>query len=150
MIAVGIDPGKTGATFWVDEVGFSTVIDMPKTVSGLLETLSIFGDRCHVFLEQQASRPKQSSVATFTHAKQYGEIIGILTALRVPFELVRPQVWTKAMGIPSGADKRVHVEKAQALYPDVQFTGPRGGLLDGRADACLLATYGQRVLAGRV
>jgi len=42
------------------------------------------------------------------------------------------------------------VQVAQRVFPmaAAQFVGPRGGLLDGRAEAALIAEYGRRVLNG--
>ena len=40
------------------------------------------------------------------------------------------------------ADKKKHVASiAMQLYPKANLSGPKGGLLDGRADALMIAHY---------
>jgi len=60
-------------------------------------------------------------------------------------------VWKKSLGLSS--DKSKSCQKAALLWPDRHrdFYGPRGGLLDGRAEAALLAYVGYRTTgyAGR-
>jgi hypothetical protein len=35
---------------------------------------------------------------------------------------------------------------AERLWPSISFRGPRGGIDDGKAAACLIAEYGRRTL----
>lgn len=56
---------------------------------------------------------------------------------------VQPKVWQKAIGITAkgNAIKKQVAEVAHSLYPYAQIFGPKGGLLDGRADALMIAHY---------
>jgi crossover junction endodeoxyribonuclease RuvC len=58
-----------------------------------------------------------------------------------PVTFVRPQVWTKALGV--GSDKGAHREAACRLFPTdaEQFARVKD---DGRADAALLAHWWMR------
>ena len=73
---------------------------------------------------------------------------GILGTLGIPYSKVMPNVWKPAMlaGLPSG--KQTSVEQAIRLFPDAsvrsRLYGPRGGIIDGRAEALLLAEYSRR------
>ena len=61
--------------------------------------------------------------------------------------MVTPKTWQKACGIafkPKSAPaekKRVVAAKAHQLYPSAALHGPRGGLLDGRSDALMIAHH---------
>ncbi len=64
--------------------------------------------------------------------------------------LVRPQDWQRAMlrGEPKAESRRerleTYVRVAERLWPRVSFRGPRGGLLDGKAAAALIAAFTQK------
>ena len=162
MIAViGIDPGEKGglACVFVDDPGgvkpmafpMSSVISLPAYLSNLIGNADSL-----VFLEQQQARPTDGGVSGFKLGQRYGEIVGTLNALELPYQTVRPQVWVKSFGIaPKAAGesvtayKRRHVEVAQRLFPDINMRGPKGGVLDGIVDALLIAEYGARQWRGQ-
>lgn len=101
-------------------------------------------DHCTVtYLERVNARPKDGGSSAFKFGSVYGGLYAMTTGWydREP-KLVTPQMWKKAMGI--GKDKRESVEKAVELFPDsaYMFYGPRGGLIDGNAEAALIAYYG--------
>jgi hypothetical protein len=68
---------------------------------------------------------------------------GVLYTQEVELELIPPKKWQKGVGITvSGkAIKTAVAELARKLYPDCDIYGPRGGLIDGRADALMIAHY---------
>jgi hypothetical protein len=65
----------------------------------------------------------------------------MLVAAGLPFELVSPAMWQRAMGCLSGGDKNVTKRKAQELFPDLYIT-------HATADALLIAEYGRRLRTG--
>ena len=61
-----------------------------------------------------------------------------------PVQQVTPKVWQKYIGVTAkGKAVKQQVAKiAQYLYPQAELHGKRGGLLDGRSDALMIAYYG--------
>jgi hypothetical protein len=45
--------------------------------------------------------------------------------------------------------KETYTRVAERLWPRIAFRGPRGGLLDGKAAAAMIAEYGRRMLMGK-
>jgi crossover junction endodeoxyribonuclease RuvC len=104
-----------------------------------------------VVIEKQGPMPGQAVQATFSQAHGYGLWKGLLAGLQIPYRVVTPQAWKKAL--MEGQPRTVEASVAAALryYPTMRpaLVGPKGGLKDGRADALLLARYGSLGLAGR-
>ena len=149
IYTIGIDPGKTGAIVALDGDGAVAFSGTRDDVVRLLREYE--EDIQRVYVERQHTVHGQGLSSTFTLAQDYGEIIGALKALAVSFDLVRAQDWQKVMlrGEPkaSGVDlKRQYVAVAERMWPTISFRGPRGGLDDGKAAACLIAEYGRRTL----
>ncbi len=67
---------------------------------------------------------------------------GIITALQMPLNYISPITWKKIVMAGQGKEKDAAVYKAQQLFPDAVLVTPRGRLLDGRAEALLIAWYG--------
>jgi hypothetical protein len=78
------------------------------------------------------------ATSAFAFGRGLGVIEGALASFERPTTMVRPQVWTKALGV--GSDKGAHRLAAQRLWPaDAQvFNRVKD---DGRADAALLAHW---------
>lgn len=153
---IGIDPGLKGAIA-VDRTtkGMAAVYDMPVTtifkagkpttdmdkgaLAAMLFALSIEGD-CSVVVEEQSLRPGQRGLAKAL--TNYGIILGLLIANKMPYRIVRPQVWKERM-VGLKKSKGQSVKAARTLYPKLNSE-----LLpskDGRAEALLMAKYGQMV-----
>ena len=100
----------------------------------------------------QGSAGKAS--VTFGRSIERVNIIPEIAELRV--DKVRPKAWQKEIGVivpatmsgPGNAAKRKKFIKdnvasiALRLYPKAELHGPKGGLLDGRSDALMIAHYG--------
>lgn len=155
---IGVDPGAGGAIAVINCLGEVTITDMPDTPKGIYSTLASQGD-CHLAIEEQGPRDGQSSKAGFTHARDYGIVLGILTALQIPYETIRPQVWKRQLRIPAATGetaaakykdgKAKSMKVAEAMFPTAQLRGPRGGALDGRADALLIAEAVRQIRTGK-
>jgi hypothetical protein len=80
----------------------------------------------------------------------FGKNLGIVTAIAKiatngqAVKTVAPKVWQKYVGVTvrGKAIKKQVAEIANTLYPTANLYGKRGGLLDGRADALMIAHYG--------
>lgn len=158
MKIIGIDPGLTGALFYLNtRTRYAIVLDMPtitvelKTPAGrtpkkrrkvdpyaLTRWLIERGPIDAVILEKAGTRPGEGAVGAFTQGVGYGIVQGVLVALQRPWQLVTPQAWTKALGV--GADKGVHRQAAMSRYPaDADLFARVKD--DGRADAALIAAW---------
>ena len=140
MIVFGIDPGVSGGIAVCNEysrVSFKLKDATEADIAAFLSQPANFA-----FIERVSSSPQMGVVSAFTFGRGYGLLRGLLIALKIPFEEVRPQVWQKAMGCLTKGDKNVSKARAQQLFPDLKIT-------HSNADALLLAEYGRRELALR-
>lgn len=159
MIFIGIDPGQTGAVAMICNGDVSTW-DTPTTItkkgkknrteylpaqmSGILSDMT-GSPEVHAFIEKVHSMPGQGVASSFNFGTGFGLWLGILAGLQVPYTLVTPQAWKKAL-MQGMADKDAARIRAQELFPCA------AGMLSrkkdiGRADALLIAEHGRRMLA---
>lgn len=146
-LILGIDPGKSGGfavmpifpsctnfvePFYAEPVKNQT----PADIVHAFERLKEYPLVC--FLEKVHSMPKQGVRSTFTFGENFGMYIGILTALKIPYQTVSPGTWQRSLGCLSKGDKNVTKRKAQELFPMLTIT-------HATADALLIAEYGRRV-----
>jgi crossover junction endodeoxyribonuclease RuvC len=89
-------------------------------------------------LEQVQAVQQSGATAAFSFGRGFGIIEGVLGTLRLPCTLVRPQVWTRELGV--GTDKGAHRDAARRLWPASAAIFERVKD-DGRADAALLAWW---------
>lgn len=156
MQFIGIDNGLSGAIAVIGEDGGLTLHDMPvinidgkrkyniQAIAVLLKT--VCGKESTVVLEKAQPFPGQGVVSMFSTGYCFGVMQGILTALCVPYQVVPPQRWKKDFSL-AGTEKTACVPAAQGLFPGSEFVTPRGRMIDGRADAALLAEFGRRMYA---
>lgn len=141
MLYIGMDPGYSGATAFLCE-GELWWVRHDETPHDIMEAMISATARStggtFSLIEKVASRPGQGVASSFKFGTQYGIMLGLLTALRIPYETTSPQKWQKALGCLSKGDKRVTKAKAQELFPEVKMT-------HAIADAILIAEYCRRV-----
>lgn len=160
MLVAGIDPGLGGAVAFLAADGSCCAIDdMPvlQVVRGKSKRRDLDGHALfamiererppldHVFIEQAQAMPGQAAYATGIFFQVYGEIRGILIGAGVPFTIVHPQTWKRALGVPAGKDGAR--ARASQLLPHAAHLWPLKKH-DGRAEAAMIALYGARQLAG--
>ncbi len=153
---IGVDPGNSGAIALLNgKLECISVFDMPvMTLSDKKQQVnsaaltkifkSIQNDNQDetliVFLEAVHSMPGQGVSSMFNFGMGYGMVQGVLSALHIPFILVKPNDWKKRAGLlKSEKDKSRTV--AQQLFPGVDLSLKKH---TGRADALLIARYGER------
>lgn len=103
------------------------------------------GDTVICFVEGAQILPKGFTIKANTGlAKCQGILEGVLTSIGIRYYIINPQDWQKAIGI-AGKKKSgdANVQMAKRLHPDIQFETAKGRVLDGRADALLIAEYGK-------
>lgn len=157
MFIAGIDPGNDGAIAFLSLINENIVVfDLPttqmkstgatktKTYIDAVSLLSIMNDHPiqKAYLEKVASSPQMGAVGAFSFGENYGSLKMAVISSGGTLKLVSPQLWKKSLRVP--ADKGLAVRRASKLFDarDDVFYGPRGGLKDGRAEACMIALYG--------
>lgn len=149
MYYIGIDPGKDGCVAILsDEKGAIpsiTVFDETE-VSEALRNIS--GQPAIACLEHVTAMPKQGSVSMFNFGMNFGFWQGLLTAYKIPFELVRPDKWKKEFSIT--ADKNTSIAVCKRLFPGINLRKNDGCKKDhdGMAESALMAVYAKRRLDG--
>ena len=142
MRILGIDPGMTGAIALLDdEEGNTNVIDMPDTPDGIYTALSLTGKVDWLYIEHQQAFPRQGAVSTGKLLQHYGTLIGIATAMGIPYSTLRPAAWKKQLGLTK-QDKDASRLMAIGMFPDLadQMSRKKD---HGRAEALLIAHAGR-------
>ena len=141
MTIIGIDPGKSGGIAVIDQHGNAYAEKMPETLQDLFELLNSYSvgyDRnCRAYLEQVHSSPQMGVKSAFTFGNGFGHLEMALTACKIPFERIRPQLWQKTLGCMTKGNKNVTKSAAQELFPKLKIT-------HANADCLLIAEFGRR------
>lgn len=162
QVWVGIDPGFSGAIGAIDEHGrFLWVRDMPvrgegrtsefdlDELAGIVCEVAHYRDP-HVRLEWPTTRPDESPESS----KRFGVGLGILEGMFAfagcPALRVAPNKWKGRLGLKGKefnplAARQQAVDFAKEVIVGLHegdIVGVRGGLLDGRAEALLVAWEG--------
>lgn len=146
-VVIGIDPGLSGAIIAIDRGRVQSCLDMPtievrgkRRINGhaIHDWIVVHGPVDMVIVEEVQGVQGTGATSAFTFGHGAGLLEGILIASQRPYTLVRPQVWTKKLGVTR--DKGAHRQLAQRLYPhnSALFDRVRD---DGRADAALIAHW---------
>ena len=158
MHIAGIDPGVNGAIAVLDSENPDSVelLDLKKnTIFEVFDwmegEISSFSPG-EIWIEDIHSMYGMSAKSNFG----FGKNLGIVTAIaeifqgeapkkaKITIRTVTPKIWQKYVGVTTkGKAIKQQVSKiAQYLYPQAELHGKRGGLLDGRSDALMIAYYG--------
>lgn len=112
-------------------------------VNELLDAICLLGEPDRIVVEQVGGMPGQAGGFAFGYG--VGALHAILTMRKLPFEVVPPTKWKKAVKAPK--DKKEAVVRAEELFPhhralfrDTTKT-TKGALRPDRAEAALLAYY---------
>jgi crossover junction endodeoxyribonuclease RuvC len=147
MHYIGIDPGKKGGVSFINDFKYMS-IPMPINSIGEIDVRALYNfleidDERFCILEKSQSMPGQSSISTFTYGQGYGKIKAVLELMKMPYEEIHPMKWKKEFQLVK-KDKKHSVAVAEKMFPDEIFRGPKGGILDGKAESILLAEYAKR------
>ncbi len=164
LVYVGIDPGATGAVGILYR-GKAFVGDIPtlkvkrsggtKTetnLPALMQALRMFGPVRHnirVAVEQaqiQVVSHGNSAYTAFRVGVFYGQMVGVIAALGLPYVRAAPQSWKKTMGL-TGKDKQASRLMAIEMFPNAAADLSRKRDHD-RSEALLLAEWHRRKLNG--
>lgn len=154
-LTLGFDPGLNGGYSIFTGKQLHYFSEFPKAgkfldYRKLRDDLRIMiaGRPSVAFFEKVASRPGQSSVATFSFGFSTGRILGIICeCLELPVIEVSPQRWQKPLhiGIDGSLDaKERSLQAATKLFPKWDFRKSERSKKphDGIIDAVLIAYYG--------
>jgi hypothetical protein len=143
MGVLGVDPGSRGALCFLED-GKATFMDYAKHPPHIIYQGICSLDIDLAIVEDVHSIFGTSAKSNFNFGKNVGIIHGLLWAKGCGFELVTPKVWQKAVGVRAKgkAIKKDVADICTRLYPAANIKGPKGGLLDGRSDALMIAHYG--------
>lgn len=153
---LGIDLGKEGAFVAVSNEGIVHAFDMPlearRKGKGTVEAVSpaLLRDEL-LALQSEHGKIRMAvleEVTSFGMGKQsalnfgkgIGLVVGLLTALCIPYTEVRPQRWKKDFGLNN--EKAASLSLARAKWPASDLFSRKKD--DGRAEAALMAEYGRR------
>lgn len=159
MIVIGADPGMSGAIAALDILtGTLRVVDMPvtkdpkgRTCIDPYELLEILrppsGTRCMAVVEHVHAMPKQGVSSSFNFGEGYGALKMAIAAHHIPVQFITPAIWKKHFGLSS--DKGLSRGLASNRFPAnaKDFIRVKD---DGRAEAALLALYGQEKLMSKI
>lgn len=152
MLIAGVDPGKRGAVAIVDEHGYFVTGEVLELIPRLDTWLQVHRGLggLHVFIEKAQAFRGQGISSAFNYAREYGFLLGLLTAGGFPVTQVPPATWTKVMhaGTATAATaKERSAQAAQRLFPEANFfVGKSKKPHDGLVDAALIGAYGSRQL----
>lgn len=165
-VFIGIDPGKDGALAILGGTEHPVVVpfnseftseeyaNQLRQFSAASVAETELGEIMHVrklepfcIIEHVGAMPGQGVTSCFSFGRNFGFCLGLLTAFRIPYELVRPQKWKKEFSCTS--DKNTSIEVAQRLFPgvDLRRTPQCRKPHDGVAEALLMAEYARRLRA---
>jgi len=155
-VYIGIDPGKDGAMAILGYRDAPIVIPFSESeYANQLRRVAPFfiatGDgvvdqrEAFAVVEHVNAMPGQGVTSCFSFGRNFGFILGLLTAFRIPYELVRPQKWKKVFSCTS--DKNTSIEVAQRMFPgvDLRRTPRCAKPHDGICEALLMAEYARRL-----
>lgn len=157
---LGIDPGAQGSLcLLAPSLGRIIFHDTPNgnngvtcrdTFAWILAVHAQYSIRM-IGLEQVHSVPGTSAGTNFKFGFNVGQIQAIAECTGIGVDLIQPKEWQKLVGVSSPgkalknapgnskALKKAIASVSIRLYPQAQVLGPKGGLLDGRADALMIA-----------
>jgi hypothetical protein len=171
FVSIGIDLGFKGAIAAINRVtGLSiTVWDMPtfkikkQLKRGKTKTITEY-DICKIrdiieeiarlysceevvgYVEKALILPNGYNIKTNIKMGGCQKIFeSLFAASRIRNVLVEPKEWQEHFGITGkkGDTGEQSIKIASEMFPLVKFKTPKGRLLDGRADALLIAEYGK-------
>lgn len=153
MTYMGIDPGNNGGMAVLDADGhLLAVTKMPDTPSDALRWIREQSNNCVAVLEQVGGYvgKGQPGSAMFNFGRGFGNLEMALLACEVPFDLVQPRKWQKAMGVPVRKKNESKVHWKNRLKAVAQRLFPSENVTLAVADALLIAEYCRRLHRGMI
>ena len=157
MFTIGIDPGSNGAIAVLDSLNPDSIALLDLKKHSIFEISSWLTSRyknieyeeeaiVKIWVEDIHSMYGMSAKSNFGFGRNFGIAFAIakMGTSDGDVKQATPKVWQKYIGVTvkgKGIKQEV-CNIAQGLYPNAVLHGPKGGLLDGRSDALMIAHYG--------
>jgi len=156
MIFFGIDNGKSGAIVGVNEYDKVEVYTVMPVIQGkrkeydvvaikdFFKTVNGSGNRATAVIEKVQVIPKNGSMSALSMGQCYGIMQGLLSAYNIPYEIVSPRTWQKALLVGLSKDtKLASIKYTKQKQPSWDLTPTERSKKphDGLADAYCLAVY---------
>ncbi len=149
-VIIAFDPGKNGGISVGSES--SDLFVIPMLMAGNeLDTAAIkdlIKDRKpeKAIVEKVGAMPGQGVVSTFNFGCNYGKLLGLLSGLSVPTELVTPQRWKGVVLDGTPKDKDAAIAYCRRVFPEISLIAtPRSrNPHDGIADVICIWEFGRR------
>jgi len=148
MLVAGIDPGANGAIAVLDSKNPDSVALLDLNKVSIYESAKwLYNQKIDaIWLESVHSLYGMSARSNFGFGRNFGIAFAIakLGTSGSHVNQVTPKAWQKFIEVTvKGKGIKQEVAKiANILYPTADLYGKRGGLLDGRSDAIMIAHYG--------
>jgi len=156
VMYLGIDPGFSGALAVLDEnlevihyqdmpiieVAKKRELDEPE-LRDILRRFSPYYINLTVGIEKSQTMPNQGIVSSGRYMASYGFLRGLCVGMGLPYILIRPPTWKKAMLADMPKEKGSSIQKVGQIYPNIKFTRKKD---HGICDAILIARYMSTIL----
>ena len=153
---LGIDPGFSGALAVLDEnlevihyqdmpiieVAKKRELDEPE-LRDILRRFSPYYINLTVGIEKSQTMPNQGIVSSGRYMASYGFLRGLCVGMGLPYILIRPPTWKKAMLADMPKEKGSSIQKVGQIYPNIKLTRKKD---HGICDAILIARYMSTIL----
>lgn len=145
---LGIDPGSKGAiavlTPALKHISFHDLSGTtPHAILQFFEEINTNTsiNPLVITIEKVHAIPGTSAGSNFKFGYNVGMINALAEASQIGVRHITPKAWQKQIGVTvkGKAIKKQVAEIAEKLYPNAPIRGSRGGLLDGRSDALMIA-----------
>lgn len=151
---IGVDPGAKGGVAFISNSGnLVHAMSLPRNVAtAYIEISTKIKTMEYDYFWIEKSQPhrqtkdhKEGITQIFSNGFNYGKIYGcleILSSYNGELNEVYPITWKSAFKLSK--DKELSMRACKFLYPESEklIYGPKGGALDGIAEAILIAHYG--------
>lgn len=151
---VGIDPGNKGAYCLLipdtKQIAFKNTTVPPMEIYEWFLQIQQQFNLVITTIEDVKSFFGMSAKSNFQFGREVEKVNLIPAMAGCSIDLVQPKKWQKHIGVKplkTGTKNRVTIIKkdiagiCERLYPKANIRGPKGGLLDGRSDALMIAHY---------
>lgn len=155
-IILGCDPGSKGALTIMSGEDIRSYSFAMYDVTDICQVLKMYlsNKRCYAVVEDVHAVFGSSAKGTFEFGYNKGWIVGMLTALNIPYSMIPPKKWQsgvwercdKVMEGKKVKTKETSINCAKRIFPnyDLRRTCKCKNPDDGICDSLLMAEYARR------